>query len=402
MTGIRTEEVIGSGLKKSVKSYLFYAHPSKLRKEKRGQYLFESPGDYRIKVTFEDFEGNKIESNVLSIEVKEPSGKDAEAYEYLKYLPISKDKDVYYGNFLLRSYVYERPKIFQKQKEFISKFPNSHYARYLYYSLGLTYCSREKEKDEGITLLEKAVGYDDFIFADDTLTKLIEILSKQGKSGKAEKYKEIYTRQFPNTGKGRDYIEEAISRFRKEQKYELVREYALLPLNEPNEISCDEELQLADIVKTDMNTPQAPIGQDWVQKRRKDVTVKLHAWKRLLDTIDQSWDPNDLPLRNVLPPVATGLPAGVAPSAIEDTNLRTEYMVAIEKSRQKAERYNKQYRLRKWLKRFPPRAERYIVRAYSKQPFNLEELKQYLDNYTVEEKTKAKILNAVTKNMLDK
>jgi hypothetical protein len=55
--------------------------------------------------------------------------------------------------------------------------------------------------------------------------------------------------------------------------------------------------------------------------------------------------------------------------------------------------------LRDWLKRFPKRAEQYIIRAYSKPPFDVEELKQYLDNYIADTKTKARILDAVTKNM---
>ena len=61
LTGIVGKSDLISGYSISFNGYLFCAHPENLDKENRGQYLFESPGDYRIKVTFEDFDGNTIE-----------------------------------------------------------------------------------------------------------------------------------------------------------------------------------------------------------------------------------------------------------------------------------------------------------------------------------------------------
>ncbi|MHC4707514.1 MAG: hypothetical protein ACYS8I_10570, partial [Planctomycetota bacterium] len=144
---------------------------------------------------------------------------------------------------------------------------------------------------------------------------------------------------------------------------------------------------------------RAPKGEKWAQIRKRDVQVRLHAWKRLVNAIDPNWDANDLPFVNIMPPLATNLPSGVAPEAIKDPKLRAQYEAAIEKNRLKAERYNEQSGLRKWLRRFPPRAERYIVRAYSKPPYNPEELKQYLETYIETQPTKTRILNAVIENM---
>lgn len=188
-------------------------------------------------------------------------------------------------------------------------------------------------------------------------------------------------------------------RFNDERQYDVARRYALSALEKPNEIPLDIELELTGHVMTDTVTPRAPKGQEWTQRRKKDLEVKFHAWKRLKDAIDPNWDPNDLPVSNIVPPSATGLPGGVASEAIKDPKLRAEYETAIEKNRQKAERYGEQYRLRGWLKRFPKRAEEYIIQSYSKPPFDVEELKQYLDKYIADTKTKARILDAVTKNM---
>jgi len=187
--------------------------------------------------------------------------------------------------------------------------------------------------------------------------------------------------------------------FKDNRRHDLARKYALSVLDKPEEISVEMELELTGHVMTLMCTPYAPKGEDFAQRRKKDVQIRFHAWKRLIDAIDPKWDPNDLPLMNVPTPRASGQPSGVVPEAIKDPKLRAEYEAAIEKNRQKAERYIRQNGLRKWLKRFPRNAEPYIIQAYSKPPFNLEELKQYLDNYIADEKTKDKILDAVKKNM---
>jgi len=95
-----------------------------------------------------------------------------------------------------------------------------------------------------------------------------------------------------------------------------------------------------------------------------------------------------------------GLPAGgIAPESIKDPKLRAEYEAALQENRQKIERHTKQYRLHDWLKSYPKSRERDIVLIYSEPPFNLEELKQYLGKYAVDEKTRARILEAVKKNM---
>lgn len=209
LTGIRGEVVLKPGFRKSVSGYLFYAHPANLDKENRGRYLFESPGIYRIKATFDDMNGeSRIESNVLTVEAKQPTGEDAAAYRFLKDLQDSQEKDVYYGNFLLADFAGQ--KVLQKQEEFISKFPDSRYSRCLYYSLGLTYHRSERQQNSvrGIQFLKKAAGYDDFFLAKEALLKLIQTLEKQGKSDQAWRYKKVFARRFPESEEGRDYVEQ--------------------------------------------------------------------------------------------------------------------------------------------------------------------------------------------------
>ena len=189
--------------------------------------------------------------------------------------------------------------------------------------------------------------------------------------------------------------------FKSDRRYQLARKYALSALDKAEDIPVRLELELTGHVLTLMIPRSAPKGTDFAQRRKKDVEIRLQAWKRLTDAIDPNWDANDVPFLNVpLPPGVGGL-AGGSPEHIKDPAQRAEYEAAIKKNRQKAENYNEQYRLRKWLKRLPRHAETYIVRAYSKPPFNFEELKQYLRRYVADEETKARILDAVRKNVTE-
>ena len=158
-------------------------------------------------------------------------------------------------------------------------------------------------------------------------------------------------------------------RFDDQRQYALSRKLAILSLTDPNELPLETELDLLGHVMTDI-TPGAPTDQEWAQQRKVDIQIRLHAWKRLTDAIDPTWDQNDLLVINVTPPRDSGAPSGVAPDSIKDPRLRAEYEAAIEENRRKSQRYSEQYSLRKWLKRFPKTAEEYIVRAYCKPPFD--------------------------------
>jgi hypothetical protein len=182
--------------------------------------------------------------------------------------------------------------------------------------------------------------------------------------------------------------------FPEDRRHDLAREYALSALSDPAKIRLETELELVGHVMTPMLIPGAPHGQKWTDHRRKDVEVRLHAWKRLRDAIDPNWDPNERIMSPNSVGARMGLPGGIAPEGVKDAQVRAKYEAALEENRRKIERYTEQTRLHNWLKRFPKRTEAYIIHAYSKPPFNLGELKQYLKRYGVDEKTQARILNA--------
>jgi len=184
--------------------------------------------------------------------------------------------------------------------------------------------------------------------------------------------------------------------FSNDRQYVLAREYALSALGGPSQIPLETELELVGHVVTNM--VRGPEGEERVRQRKKDVEVTLHAWKRLTEAIDPNWDPNDLPLVNVPLPSGVGGQAGMAPQAIRDPKKRAEYEQAIKRNDEKSRKYDEQYTVRKWSKRFPPRAEEYIVQAFSKPPYNLEELGILLKEYVRDAQARTRILDAVKKN----
>ncbi len=181
-----------------------------------------------------------------------------------------------------------------------------------------------------------------------------------------------------------------------ERRHEVARKYALSALAEPDAIPLTLELELTGHVITVPSSSEGTADGDFAERRKQDVTIRLHAWKRLVNAIDPAWNPDEqLMGGNVGPPLGTGLPAGVDPSAIKDAKLRAQYEAAIQENRQKLERYREQYELRKWLKRFPKRAESYIVDANSRLPYETAELQRLLNEYEIDSQSKARILDAV-------
>jgi hypothetical protein len=188
--------------------------------------------------------------------------------------------------------------------------------------------------------------------------------------------------------------------FSEKRRYLLARKYALSALAEPDSISLGLELKLTGHMVILFYGPDAPSGYDFAQKRTENTALRVHAWKRLLEAINPDWDPNkDTLYINVAPPPATGLSPGVDPAAIEDSALRAEYEESIRINRQKIESYTKQYKYRQYLGWYQNSAEENIIQEYSYPPYAIGELREMLNDGLPDQEAKARILEAVEKNM---
>jgi len=186
--------------------------------------------------------------------------------------------------------------------------------------------------------------------------------------------------------------------FKDKNQYELARKYALSVLEKPDEISLDMEFGLRGCVTTTIIGPEAPKDEEFAKRRKIDIAIRLHVWKRMLDMFDPDWDPNEVIYLYAEPPEETGLPVGVDPKGMKNSDLRMEYEAAIKLHGQKVKKFNEQYTLRDRLKYFPKGAEKCIVRLYSHPPFDIKELKEMLNIYLPDNEANIRILNAVEKN----
>lgn len=188
--------------------------------------------------------------------------------------------------------------------------------------------------------------------------------------------------------------------FKENRQYELARKFALSALEAPDSIPLILELELVGRVGTPVFGPGAASGDDLIEKRRANAAVRLHAWRRLLEAIDPNWDPNSETLSiNVPPPPGASIPAGADPAAIQDSALRAEYEEAIRINSQKIAEYTKQFKYRQHLEWFQNSAEENIIREYSYPPYAIDELREMLNDGLPDQEAKARILEAVEKNM---
>jgi hypothetical protein len=171
--------------------------------------------------------------------------------------------------------------------------------------------------------------------------------------------------------------------------------FALTALSNPD-FSIEREWELLSYLQEDLNPADS---KDWVKERGEKARLWLHGWRRLEKETDPRFNKDDRPFLNIVPPVETQLPAGVAPEAIKNEKLRAEYTAAIAANAEKTRRYNQQYILRRDGPAFMNAAKKYLVRAYSKPPQNPDELRRYLTAYITDTAARRTLLAEVRKNL---
>ena len=171
----------------------------------------------------------------------------------------------------------------------------------------------------------------------------------------------------------------------------LLSGYAISVLTS-GDLSLRERVQFVEFLTQD---PLAADEATWQQLREKKARLWLEAWRDIAGSMDPKFDFEDLPVLKVRPPATTGLPAGVAPEAINDLKLRAEYENAIAQNSAKVKRYNDQ----SWLKLNAPsffkEVERYLVNAYARPPADVPELERLLTEYVDSEDVRRRVMDAV-------
>jgi len=199
----------------------------------------------------------------------------------------------------------------------------------------------------------------------------------------------------------------ACRRSDKKPPMNIIRQYANQVLstydpNKPDNISIETEFALVSILHGQYEYMKGErTDEEWASYRRKGTERFFHAWQRLENAIDENWDPNDIPELNVSPPKGIGIPGipGMSPELIKDPVLRAEYEKAIERNREKIKIRNEQIKLRNIKKMYFRIVEKYLVSTYSIPPYDNEEFGKYLNKFTTDEKTRARIVDALTQKI---
>jgi hypothetical protein len=149
---------------------------------------FPVPGEYLLKAALTSRSGkSKIESNVVKVRVMEPEARDEEAWEYLKKREL---KNEY---FFLCSGGNSVPK-----EEFVGRFPNSRYAVYGHYALGVSYYTN-KDLDKARAHLEKVAEKKGFFFGDKVLHYLMKISLRKGAVEEARSHFSALKADYPSS-----------------------------------------------------------------------------------------------------------------------------------------------------------------------------------------------------------
>lgn len=185
-----------------------------------------------------------------------------------------------------------------------------------------------------------------------------------------------------------------------DRQYGTARNLALSALENPDMIPLNLELMLINHVTSIKGLSDTSVTNNFLQLRKQDITVHLHAWRRVLNGVDSEWDSDEVIIDpNSVIPANVNWVSGESPHAIKDPQLRAVYQAALQQRRQQLEKRDEQIRLRQWLENDLKNVEKHIIQAYSRPPFNLEELRQVLDVYLNDKGIKTRILDAVGRNI---
>ena len=157
--------------------------------------VFPQPGTYQIQAVLRNGEGEQqVKSNLLTIQVLEPTGVDVQAFDYLK-------------NRTNPSYFFSGLELDQTQAQmvtFVSNFRDSSYGEYAAFILGEFYFVR-KDYTRAIEQLDDVTKKRDFVYGDRVLYYLVEANAKLGNRQQAGYHLDILRASNPDS----NYLERA-------------------------------------------------------------------------------------------------------------------------------------------------------------------------------------------------
>lgn len=182
--------------------------------------------------------------------------------------------------------------------------------------------------------------------------------------------------------------------------YEAMRDLAVSVIDSPREKPPEITGRLLLLLQGDPEYSRGQLrGEKWGKERHTRTERWLRVWKLIREHLAALPEPAGPRYLHVSPPPETGLPDGVAPSAVKDPVLRKRFEDAIEKNTRNWEAYREKSDLAEFEKHFASGAKRQLIEAYSKPPFQTDELEKSLEEAGLDKDVRSAILDEVKKRV---
>jgi hypothetical protein len=153
-----------------------------------GEHVFARPGVYLLKGTASD--DGRFVSDDLEITVRQPTGLDARAYEFLRTSPIHR----FFGEYTVHKYEYDH-KTVQAVEKFIADFDGSEYSHLARMGLAFMWLrgvegrrGRQQDQAKAVELLTQVADQAEDLLASEAEYHLGSILARRGDSVQANRH----------------------------------------------------------------------------------------------------------------------------------------------------------------------------------------------------------------------
>lgn len=136
-----------------------------------------------------------------------------------------------------------------------------------------------------------------------------------------------------------------------------------------------------------------------VKIRNAKLTLLLLFFDNIDGHLDPNFDPQDVPQRNIAPPVSNGIvyDSGISPDVIKDPKVKRQYEEAIKKNSLKAENYRFQSGLRRLRTNWLNDIVIYINENYSNTVEDAKEVNSIIDKNISMGKSKEELKKSLEK-----
>jgi hypothetical protein len=160
-----------------------------------------------------------------------------------------------------------------------------------------------------------------------------------------------------------------------EKQQALIHRYARKALDYQEMAHLESELKMLAHLQHDFDGEAEP-GDPWPVRRLSNARRWLRALQRLEELTDPDFNFNDLPSLNRPRPLKEKLTSSASESSANAAD-----NAAWRQNSHKAESFARQWRLRTLHRTYEPIAAKYIINAFGKEPYNLRELRNLLNDY---------------------